>query len=366
MKRDLLLSSALGNKVFKNYLSIETGEDDGADNDDAITLAIYSIALTFKILAFSSLLSCFSFTMQAIFNHYSVFADQVSITPMFMGLIYCVVSWSMLLRKFCRGLTAISPERRLFMRAQGLDIRTDYMTYESFPLMRQLFFWIIVLIIFGILVLISYVLFYLWFTFGVIGMWHALVPALSVLFLIMSYLYVVNTIHIMTLLKIIVVVLTIILSVFKQRTESVDGINDIFIDWYILQLPLLCVQTMTLVDIARICFSQWVSNTIKMSKTQEYCCISYIISILLMIYVEFGPTKSATLIATAWLISCVVFTVAVVSVVDQEFSAIGRCRGYTNPIPLSKTRHGWEPATLLLDHRHILLGTITTIMPQNV
>lgn len=367
MKKDLLLTAAL-NKVAKNYLSVETsiGEGDADDNDDAITLAINSIVLTFKILASSFLLSYFLFTIQMIFDRYSLFVDEVSFTPMFIGLIYCVVSWSLLLRKFCRGLTAISPERRLFMRAQGLDIRADYMTYDSFPLMRQLFFWIIVLIIFGLLILTSYILFYLWFTIGAIGMWHALVPALCVLVLIISYLYVVNTIHVTSLVKVFIVLFTIILSIYKQRAEMADKTSNMSIPWNILHFPLMCVQLITTVDLIKKFVSFRVLNIIQMNKTQQYCCLIYILSILLMIFAEITPIKNSNLIVVLWLISCTMFTFAVVSIVDQEFLAIRKSRGYTDPIPLSKTKYGWEAALALVDHRHILLGTITNMMPQNV
>jgi len=359
MKKDLLLNSALGNKVFKNYLSVETAEEINADdNDDAITLAIKSIALSFRFFLLSFLLSYFLFTIQIIFNCYKLLIDELSFTPMLIGLIYCVGSWSLLLWKFCRGLTAVSPERRLFMRAQGLDIRDGYMTYDSFPLMRQLFFWIIVLIIFGTLTLISYILFYLWFTVGIIGMWHALAPTLFVLSLIMSYLYVVNTIHIKSFFKIFIVLLTIILSVFKKRAEMTNKLDQIFISWYALLLPLVCVQVVTVLDITKICFNYWVTNTLQMNKTQQHCCILYIISILLMIVVEIIPINNANFIAIVRLLSCVLFTISLMSVIDKEFVIIRKTRGYNDPIPLSKTKNGWEASKVIVDHKHILLGTI--------
>lgn len=369
MKRDFLLNNSLGNKVSKNYLSVETavGENDADDdNDDAITLASSTIALTIKIFSFSFLLSHFLFTVQIIFNCYNQLMDEVSFTPMLLGLIYCICSWSFLLSKFCRGLTVISPERRLFMRAQGLDIREDYMTYDSFPLMRQLFFCIIVLIIFGTLTLISYTLFYLWFTTGIIGIWYALAPALLVFSLIMSYLYVVNTVHIKSLIMIFIVLLTIILSIYKQRAEIVGKSDGVIIPWYFLQLPLVCVQLITVVDMIRICVNYWINNVIQIDKTQQYCCMLYIISVLLMIFAEFFPIKSSNIIALVWFTSSITFTFALISIVDQELVIIRKTRGYYDPIPLSKTRHGWEAAKDLVDDRHILLGTIKNMIPQNV
>ena len=252
------------------------------------------------------------------------------------------------------------------MRAQGLDIRADYMTYDSFPLMRQLFFWIIVLIIFGLLILSSYILFYLWFTIGAIGMWHALAPAICVLSLIISYLYVVNTIHVSSLAKVFIVLLTIILSIYKHRSEMTDKISVMPIPWHILHFPLICVQLITAVDLIKNFVSFRVLNKIQMNKTQQYCCIIYILSILLMIFAELCPIKNSNLTVVVWLISCIMFTFAITSIVDQEFLAIRKSRGYSDPIPLSKTRYGWEAALILVDHRHILLGTITNMMPQNV
>ena len=77
---------------------------------------------------------------------------------------------------------------------------TQYIDYESLPMLRRLFFWGGITVIFAVMATITQVLLYLWLVAGAIGMWSALCPVIIMIVLLLCYMFILKTISIETCL----------------------------------------------------------------------------------------------------------------------------------------------------------------------
>jgi hypothetical protein len=86
----------------------------------------------------------------------------------------------------------VSREHRLFMRAQGIESNVDFIDYKSLPLMRNLLCLALIVLISFLCFLVSQFLFYLWFIYSIIGLWHALIPLSVIMLCYLLYLYLIE------------------------------------------------------------------------------------------------------------------------------------------------------------------------------
>ena len=75
-----------------------------------------------------------------------------------------------------------------------------YIDYESLPMLRRLFFWGGITVLFAVMATITQVLLFLWLVVGAIGMWSALCPVIIMIILLLCYMFVIKTISIETCL----------------------------------------------------------------------------------------------------------------------------------------------------------------------
>ena len=168
-------------------------------DDDAVSLGVKRLCFILTICTSLWLLSFLLVMTDVILGGRYVPSSLWLFVPMWLGSALgcaCVVAISL---NVCRNATLVSPERRLFMRAQGSEgseawASARFIDYDSLPLMRRLFCWNLVLLVTFLLALVAQVLFSLWFTFGLIGLWHALGPVLVLGAAYIAFVYAVDVV----------------------------------------------------------------------------------------------------------------------------------------------------------------------------
>jgi hypothetical protein len=187
----------LGGTINPSYDGIRS---EANFDDDAVTVGLKSLGGGFIISVLMWTASYVLVMFQVVNDGHLIPLTSLLFIPMWAGSLYGIYTVVTAVRFMCKnGAVLVTNEQRLFMRARGISSRS-YMNFESLPLMRRLLFWSSLFAIFMILALTTQVLFYLWLIEGVIGMWHALAPVITITILLMSYLFLVRTLSIPTFL----------------------------------------------------------------------------------------------------------------------------------------------------------------------
>lgn len=162
------------------------------NDDDSVSIAYKEFNFLLAVSLMLWLLTYF-FVMLDVLTSFIPrgFVGFLVFVPMWCGSLLGITSAILIARKICTSPTLVSRERRLFMRAQGVE-SLQFIDYDSLPLMRSLFCRTTVTGVTFALLLVSQILYYHWFTYGTIGLWHALVPAIIILVLFLLYLYTVE------------------------------------------------------------------------------------------------------------------------------------------------------------------------------
>ena len=156
-----------------------------SSEDDVVSLGLKRLCVAFSVVIIFWLIS-FIFIMMTVLFKWSITTwDLVLFLPMWIGTCTGIASTIYVSRHVCNNTTIVSPERRNYMRQQGTDECALFVDCDSLPLMRRLLCWNIGLCLAFMLVLVAQVLFSLWAIYGIIGLWHALIP---VCLLIVGYL----------------------------------------------------------------------------------------------------------------------------------------------------------------------------------
>ena len=181
------------NSVYDSVYDSVNSSTVNSSSDDAVSLGVKKLSATFTICVLLWLLSYVMVMLQVIDKGHFVYYTAFLFVPMWVGSIYGFGSIIRILMGVCKnGSTLVSNERRLFLQAQGEELE-QFISFESLPLMRRLFFWSSVFATFLVLSLTAQVFLYLWIVAGVIGMWHAFYPVLLVAVLLLLYLCLVKT-----------------------------------------------------------------------------------------------------------------------------------------------------------------------------
>jgi hypothetical protein len=143
-------------------------------NDDAVSLSIKGLC---KVITNCTLLWLFAYVMIMMQNitdgHFPLLLFFI---PMWIGTLYGFVSITIIVKKLFRnGSTLIREDRRLFMESEGISTE-EYIDFSSLPLLRKLLFWCFISSISLILIFISQILLYVWFTTDIIGFWYSILP----------------------------------------------------------------------------------------------------------------------------------------------------------------------------------------------
>jgi hypothetical protein len=170
-------------------------------DDDTVVRAIRTLTSTLQ-----SIISLWSITfatvmIMSISPNYSTKIEAVSficiISASFIGIVVVIQVWF----RLCGNLKLIPKERVDYIRNQGYRLSAvmgDFMEYDSLPLLRRVLFSSFVLGVFLFLIAISTLLILLWISYGMIGMWHALIPVIVMFVMILFYMYSVNSFSALT------------------------------------------------------------------------------------------------------------------------------------------------------------------------
>ena len=112
---------------------------------------------------------------------------------------------------------------------------TDYIDYDSLPLLRRLFCWGIVSALFAAMAVVTQVLFYLWLVVNAIGMWNALLPIAIMFVLLLCYMWAMSTISVGTCGIASILLLDGVLFCMKLS-------GDISLSWLTISIPMMLVQ----------------------------------------------------------------------------------------------------------------------------
>jgi hypothetical protein len=259
------------------------------------------------------------------------------------------------------------------MLAQGKEIE-EYINFESLPLMRRLFFWSFVLATFLLMAFTTQICFYLWLIAGLIGMWHAFIPVLLVFLILQLYLVLVKTLSLSTCCCFVLSFVGLLLYAAKCKEE-------LHLNWIVTVIPIAVVEIIFLIHLVWITV-QSVRAIFILTRRQIICVTGFLVSFLLALVAE-GITVTRDCPAASfplffqmsentvqilplkiWVIAGSLFTVSALTVVQKELDRIAHSRGYTDPMPLTRSQLGWEPMAGYREVTSILIGVIQIAPPR--
>jgi hypothetical protein len=145
-------------------------------NDDAVSLGIKRLCKTFINCISLWALAYVTIMIQNITD--SCFPLLLFFIPMWIGTIYGFISITTIVKDvFRNGSTLVTEERRFFMESEGIST-AEYIDFSSLPLLRKLLFSCFLGFISLILIFISQISFYVWFTTGTAGFLYSILPVI--------------------------------------------------------------------------------------------------------------------------------------------------------------------------------------------
>mmetsp|Transcript_33312 Transcript_33312/g.48244 ORF Transcript_33312/g.48244 Transcript_33312/m.48244 type:complete len:483 (-) Transcript_33312:370-1818(-) len=308
--------------------------------------------------------------LQVIEHGHFVTRNVLLFIPMWTGSLIGIGAATIISLKICTNPVLVSRERRLYMRAQGTEALYQFIDYDSLPLMRRLICWNLVLIVSFIFALVAQVLFYLWFVHAIIGLWHALVPVCILGVLYMSYLYIIEVFSRTACVVFSLVALQMVIFTVKKNDVMLSSSS-----WSVATMPIMLVQLIALRYILIVLANSW-SGRYLLSSVQNFFLVVYSIAWLssiaaqgILLYVDFQiietfPTEetfqllySCVAILYTASISATVFCLAAVLLIRGR--ELANCRGFVEPLPLSRSQQGWVVSKSGREQQSLLLGNIS-------
>jgi hypothetical protein len=136
------------------------------------------------ILVILELISEYNNTMHRFTHH-----DYLLFLPMWIGSILGIIFIMLISYGMCYQVSLISRDRRISLNTAA-NHSTQYIEYESLPLMRRLLAWIASTFITLILCFISQILFYLWYIHDIWTVYYAVMPIMFLSVVYMIYMYI--------------------------------------------------------------------------------------------------------------------------------------------------------------------------------
>lgn len=187
--------------VFESTTCCEGGFDRIADDfvgktgdDDVVTLGLKRLCFAFGITIGFWLLSFVIIMINLSVTGRMTSEDLAMFVPMWFGTTIGILSTILVSRHICLNANLITKEQRLELREEGLERDALFVDYDSLALLRRLLCWNIGLFLSFLLVFISQILFSLWFVFGLIGLWQALIPSIFLTVGYLAYVYLMNVV----------------------------------------------------------------------------------------------------------------------------------------------------------------------------
>ena len=274
-----------------------------------------------------------------------------------------IISVIVVLSSTCSNTRLVSLEQRLFLRSRGDINYTDYIDYDSLPLLRRLFCWGILSALFAAMAVVTQVLTYLWLVENAVGMWNALLPVFTMFFLLLCYMWSISTISLGTCGIVTALVIDGILFCMKVSGE-------ISISWWTISIPMMIVQIIWsghLISIVTLDFR----GIYELSINQRVSLTLYLASFLLCLAAElltcFIGRNSDFIPVFLWTFAVPIFMIGSVIIMREEGNLMASSRGYIDPQSLSRTDEGWG-SSFGSTTVSLLLGTIfvsRTIHPHN-
>lgn len=155
-----------------------------------------------------------------------------------------------------------------------------------------------------------------------------------------------------------------------------DGAVNIFV----ITIPLAVVQVSWLIDLLRTCYRAIV-KTIDLSVTQWLSLFGFMIAFGLTLVtdsvtsfadntlssdvtINANPQRRQEILnIISWLISGILFILSFLVTTHVELHRIANSRGYCEPVPLARTRMGWEALPSRVE-RSLLLGAVRVNPPS--
>ncbi|KAJ1439652.1 hypothetical protein B484DRAFT_443882, partial [Ochromonadaceae sp. CCMP2298] len=344
-------------RLFSRLVSPDT-------EDDSVSLGVKKVGLALTVVVSLWLLS-FLLVMVQIIEHETIGPrDFALFAPMWVGSLLGLVTVVMVSVNVCKSSTLVSRERRLFMRAQGTERQSEFIDYESLPLMRRLLCWNLALALSFLLILITQVLFSLWFISAAIGVWHALVPVLLLASLCLLYLCLMDVLSAMSCGVVVLVLLQLFLFTLKCSRHM------LLTSWTLATLPLDVVLLYAYVHLAAVVLAA-LRGRYDLKPAQKWCLAAHAAALLLATLAEAltvmqehaGLSISSTP-AVLWTVVVTLLVLCLLVVVNAEVRVLAVNRGFLDPLPLSRTKDGWAPTPGGGKVYFLLLGGVALCLPS--
>ena len=161
--------------------------------DDAACRGVRQLRLHLSACALLWMLAFVLFMVHMATEGAVVYYRVFIFVPMWLGSLWGLASIVLALQPLFLSTHLMTHEQRELCRESG--IHTPHaIEYRSLPMIRRLLFWCISAFIELSLILTSQIFFYLWVVLHIIGMWHALVPAILSYISMLCYLFVNNSV----------------------------------------------------------------------------------------------------------------------------------------------------------------------------
>lgn len=333
--------------------------------DDAVSLGVRKFGLTISISLLLWLLSYILVMIQILDKGKFSRSDFALFIPMWLGSALGLGLVVYISIYVCKSATLVSRERRLFMRAQGVESARDFVDYDSLPLMRRLFCWNVVMMLSFFLAFITQILYYLWFVERLIGIWHVLVPLSFLIFGYLIYLYVMAIFSIKACLIFTFGVVQLFLFTSKMNHHLVNS------TWSDLTVPLDTILITGYVHMGKIIYNTIIKYYI-LTPLQIFCLSSYSIALVLLTISqsivlheemsENGFNSNAPCVI--WVLVVPLITISSIGLFLSYCRKLANSRGYNSPIPLAYTKKGWVAAPGGKRRDSLLLGSIEIARPD--
>ena len=203
---------------FPSYHSIVGNNLLRTIHDDAVSINTKNLSISLTITIGLWLMSYVLIQLHIIDNDHMLPFIAWLFIPQIIGSIIGILSILFILHNICQSLTLQTEERRQYLENNNNNDVNNMIDYQSLPLLRQILLWSLILFVFFVCILLTQVLMYL-FIVRSIGLWEAMSPVLIITFLLLSYLFVIDTLSISSISTLSLLVLGI--SLLLLLSESV-------------------------------------------------------------------------------------------------------------------------------------------------
>ena len=327
--------------------------------DDAVTSALrklvkrWSETISMWLLSFILVM-----LLEIMYDHLPAWGI-IFFVPMWYGSGIQVVASIYILKDLCQA--GSKTVQRSDVERLRDNVRTKFVEHDSLMLMRKIFLYGLLSVLYAFFAILSQIMIYLWLVSGAIGMWQALIPVIIVALCFLAYTLLVRTCSVITASLYVLSLISLILYGLKINHELGAG-------WNVVVIPMFAMEGIIGVHILEVVF-RIVSNEIIPSTAQRtslmHACLGLLLSISgTAITAKYGDKEEdsplySSLPKFLWLMAIVMFTVVGLRVFNLECSRLADVRGHDDPTPLQLSEEGvWEATSELSHFESPIIGSI--------